>query len=234
MIFTRLPLDRPRITQPFAVDYIGGGFYQKFGLKGHNGLDFSAATGTPCYAVADGMVELFGGPQEGGYGLGARLYVSLTADSRLAVTYGHLQKVLKTGPVRLGDLIGECDSTGASTGPHLHLGIRQELRNGNSWVVHNYNNGYLGYLDPEQFFPIDAFKTPVEKRYGQEDTWLGRVAFAPNFLYFIKTQKRAPVFYEYNALRYGMWDLRTVIDSAMWPVWSEYTKPEALKKGLIK
>lgn len=238
MIFTRNPLDKMRLIQPFGVNYSDiPDFYTKIGLKAHNGWDLSTdgVSGKPCYAVADGTVIAEGDPSTG-YGLNARLYVDNGVPYQLEVVYGHLQKVTKTGAVKIGDQIGECDNTGYSTGPHLHFGIRLvEWVNGNKQVL-DYDNGYSGAVDPAQFFPKSVFDLPVDKKYGNE----GKpevpsvLSFAPSFLYFLKTQKRGPTFQEYNALRFGFWDLRSVLDPAMYTVWTQYTKPEAVKLGIVK
>ena len=232
--FIRTPLDKCKITQPFGVDYVTGTTYSSLGLKGHNGLDLSAPNGTNVYAVDDGFVDVKGSVTDTGYGLNIRLYIYLTDDIRIECVYAHLKEVLKTGDVKAGDIIAHSDNTGMSTGPHLHFGVRPEVNGKYGWDGQFPKNGYVGFLNPEKFFDPDAFKLPVELRYGQKDTFARRLAFAPSFLWYLKTFKKAPSFIAYNALAYGFWDARFVNDPAMFPIYSQYTKVEAMKLGLIK
>ncbi|WP_225205236.1 M23 family metallopeptidase [Novosphingobium huizhouense] len=90
------------------------------GLRQHKGIDLPAATGTPIYASADGVVgkaDWFGG-----YGL----CVELEHGASLETRYGHMSRiaVAEGQRVRKGDVIGYVGSTGRSTGPHLHYEVR--------------------------------------------------------------------------------------------------------------
>jgi len=78
----------------------------------------------------------------------------------------------------------------------------------------------------------EVFDLPVDRGYRLNPVSI--FEFAPAMLYFIKSQKRLPSFREYKALRWGRWDLRAVLDPAMFPVWSEFSKFEAIKNGLVK
>lgn len=246
IIFTRNPLEKMTLVQGFGGDITGGalplpgggtGGYADLGLKGHNGWDLStgARNGKKVFAVADGRLEMF---KDSGYGINARLIVPTSADTELEIVYGHLQEVNVTGQVQAGQAFGVSDNTGISTGPHLHLGIRLRVRgpNGSSQVL-NYNNGYWGYMDPAQFFPKTVFDLPVDSRYGNTPYTPG----VPSDLVFYKTNawfwmtfKRLMTTRERNAFQFGFWDLRTVLDPAMFTIWSEMTKPEAMKQGIVK
>lgn len=121
--------------------------YTKFGLKGHNGLDWGAPLETPVLAAHDG--QLYTKPQDpDGYGIYVR--VKWNEDGFTYDTvYGHFLRIEgEDRQVKAGDVIGYVNSTGFSTGNHLHFGIRKLL---NGSVV-DYGNGYLGYFDPEPFF----------------------------------------------------------------------------------
>ena len=86
----------------------------------HNGVDLAAASGTPVYATADGLV---GKAQYwGSYGN----YVQIEHGGELQTRYAHLSSytVALGDDVRKGDLIGYIGSTGRSTGPHLHYEVR--------------------------------------------------------------------------------------------------------------
>jgi murein DD-endopeptidase MepM/ murein hydrolase activator NlpD len=86
----------------------------------HTGIDFSAPSGAPVTATADGVVILAG--KQGGLGT----MVEIDHGSGLVTGYAHLQAThVKVGEkVKRGHLIGEVGNTGRSTGPHLHYEIR--------------------------------------------------------------------------------------------------------------
>ncbi len=124
--------------------------YSQFGLKGHNGLDWAAPLGTPLLAVHDGEIQFLteGTDYGSGYGKNLRLYFD-EEDYTWDCIYGHLQGYQgNPRKVKAGEVIGYVDSTGFSTGNHLHFGIRK-IKNG---IIENYNNGYFGYIDPMPFF----------------------------------------------------------------------------------
>ena len=88
----------------------------------HTGTDIAAETGTPIAALADGTVDFIG--ESDGFGL----YIQLDHGNGIKSLYAHCSKLCasKGDAVCKGDRIAEVGSTGNSTGPHLHL----ELKNG--------------------------------------------------------------------------------------------------------
>ena len=91
----------------------------------HNGTDFGAATGTPLYAAADGVV-LKSGPN-GGFGNFVLIGHNAEVGGKYVTTgYAHQSRIIvKVGQkVRRGQLIGYVGSTGLSTTPHLHFEVR--------------------------------------------------------------------------------------------------------------
>lgn len=92
--------------------------------KQHNGIDYAAPKGTPILAVADGTATRVGWDSSGG---GNRIWLKHTHG--LETVYMHLSgfaKGIKAGTrVRQGQVIGYVGSTGASTGAHLHYGVKQ-------------------------------------------------------------------------------------------------------------
>ncbi|GBC80618.1 Murein DD-endopeptidase MepM [bacterium HR09] len=85
----------------------------------HDGLDISAAYGTPVKAPADGLVVF--ADRETGYGR----VVKLNHGYGFVTVYAHLDRILvKEGQrVKRGDVIGKVGMTGRTTGPHLHYEV---------------------------------------------------------------------------------------------------------------
>ncbi|HHC78908.1 MAG TPA: M23 family metallopeptidase [Flavobacteriia bacterium] len=110
--------------------------------KKHNGMDFTAPTGTPVYASGNGKAVRvdnratgFGNHIEIDHGYGYK------------TIYAHLSKYnIKAGQrVKRGDLIGFVGNTGRSVGPHLHYEVHKNGR------PINPINFYYGNLSPEEF-----------------------------------------------------------------------------------
>ena len=93
--------------------------------KYHTGLDIAANQGTKIKSMTEGKITKVS--EEGDYG--KHYYVTY---DNINILYAHCSKLyLKEGDiVKQGDEIGEVGSTGNSTGPHLHIGIKLEDR----WV----------------------------------------------------------------------------------------------------
>ncbi|MFT3753219.1 MAG: M23 family metallopeptidase [Paludibacter sp.] len=85
----------------------------------HAGMDFTAPTGTPIYATANGTIMSAGWKQ--GYGN----CVEINHGYGYVTLYGHMSAI-KTNAgkaVKRGEVIGLVGSTGKSTGPHLHYEV---------------------------------------------------------------------------------------------------------------
>lgn len=93
----------------------------------HTGIDLGIVAWSPLYALRSGTITL--DDDDGAYdpnlpATWSGISVKLTADDDSEVWwYNHLaQNTVVFGQhVEVGDIIGWCGSTGASTGPHLHL-----------------------------------------------------------------------------------------------------------------
>ncbi len=113
----------------------------------HNGVDYAAATGTPVWAAADGVVT-FVGPR----GANGNL-VSLSHENGYETHYAHLSRfapgLARGDRVRQRQAIGFVGSTGRSTGPHLHFGLK---RNGRFVDPQAELNG-PGRMMPTSFLP---------------------------------------------------------------------------------
>ena len=110
------PLPYYTLTSPFGMRlHPVLGYYRM-----HNGVDMSAAQGTPIYAARSGKVTV-ASYQAGGAGN----YVSINHGDGFSSIYMHMTHyIVSPGQyVTAGQVIGYVGSTGISTGPHLHFGI---------------------------------------------------------------------------------------------------------------
>ena len=107
----------------------------------HQGMDFTAPTGTEVFATGNAKVEFAGWRQ--GYGN----TVILDHGYGYKTLYAHLYKTLvrKGQKVRRSDVIALVGNTGKSTGPHLHYEVRL---NGKAVDPRNY---YFYDLSPEEY-----------------------------------------------------------------------------------
>lgn len=120
--------------------------------KMHNGMDFTAPTGTPIYASGNGKVvranrsATFGKVVYIQHGFGYK------------TVYAHMSKIaVKKGQkVKRGDLIGYVGNTGRSAAPHLHYEVHKNGRPVNPIYY------YYGDLTPEQFIAMQ--KASQEER----------------------------------------------------------------------
>ncbi|MDO5561618.1 MAG: M23 family metallopeptidase [bacterium] len=142
------PVKKIYLTQNFGENPSS---YLRFGLKGHNGLDFRAflPSGERCYQA--GKSEIFA-PHDGkiienafdasGYGY----YVKIENEKEGSVL-GHFAQLSskKVGQsVTQGELIAYQGVTGNATGIHLHWGYYQKPR--------QRNNGYNGFINQKDLF----------------------------------------------------------------------------------
>lgn len=131
----RLPIDTP----------VGrtGDFH--FGLDINNDAvpqgtsDWSPIEGTPLVAMADGVVDI--ATFDGVYGAGNWVRLVCDGEPFYSVEYYHMKDpcLVRAGTrVEKGRVLGYVGTTGASTGPHLHIGVK------------NAN----GYTDPYNFLML--------------------------------------------------------------------------------
>lgn len=151
-----LPTSRP-ITQQWAAEFddwdgdgivdIPGGFYHSIGWFGHNGIDYGCQIGDPVYAIADGIVEFCG---NGDYhpllsGGGNVVFLRHPAYGVWSESL-HLSEILVEAgqSVKKDQLVARSGASGASTAPHLHLGMFRSN-------VPNQNDGWRGRINPTPF-----------------------------------------------------------------------------------
>jgi len=113
--------------------------------KFHEGMDFSAKTGTPIYATGDGVVDRADNTASG-YGN----HIVIRHGFGYETLYGHLSKYnCRAGQrVKRGDIIGYVGSTGRSEAPHLHYEVHK-----NGEVV-NPLNFYYGNISAAEYVVI--------------------------------------------------------------------------------
>ena len=86
----------------------------------HKGMDIGASTGADIIAAADGEVVI------ATYSYSAGNYIMIDHGGGVSTVYMHCSQLLvsKGAKVKQGQVIAKVGSTGYSTGPHLHFGIR--------------------------------------------------------------------------------------------------------------
>lgn len=110
-------------------------------VRAHLGIDYAAPVGTPVWAAASGVVT-FRGPAGGAGNL-----VMIRHDSGIETAYMHLSKFasIKVGQrIEAKTVIGYVGTTGLSTGPHLHFGVKK--------------NG--AFIDPSKLAPMRGRAVP--------------------------------------------------------------------------
>ncbi len=172
-----LPVTPYGLNQGFGIN---GEYYRLNGINvlGHNGLDLRAYHGQPVYAAHDGKA-VFQTDSQGGHGVVLftneqydykdgqcyfkTIYWHFASEDKYKSPIQLAQEEKGTNylvPVKRGDLIGYADSTGLSSGDHLHFGLKPikpgipplsgdtpDVFVGN-WVNIEVNNGYTGAIDP--------------------------------------------------------------------------------------
>ena len=113
--------------------------------KMHEGMDFTAKTGTPIFATGDGVIQKADNSLSG-YGN----HIEIRHGYGYKTLYAHLSKY-KARPgqrVKRGDIIGYVGSTGRSEAPHLHYEVHK-----NGKVV-NPLNFYYGNISAAEYVAI--------------------------------------------------------------------------------
>lgn len=110
--------------------------------KMHEGMDFTASTGTPIYATGDGVVKSADNSLSG-YGN----HIEINHGFGYLTLYGHLSsyKVRPGQRVKRGDIIGLVGSTGRSQAPHLHYEVHKDGK------VVNPINFYYGNISAAEY-----------------------------------------------------------------------------------
>lgn len=91
----------------------------------HNGWDIEVPIGTPIKAVADGKVIATGAAK--GYGYWVAIDHGIINGVQVTSEYGHISSwnVRYGQIIKQGDIIAKSGNAGYSSGPHLHITIRE-------------------------------------------------------------------------------------------------------------
>jgi len=115
----KTPLEYTRVSSQFDRRRMHPVLHR---VKGHYGVDYAAPTGTPVRAAAAGTIAV----RERRKGAGNLVVIS--HDHGMKTVYMHLDRFRKGQAVgqRVGQktVIGYVGTTGLSTGPHLHFGLK--------------------------------------------------------------------------------------------------------------
>lgn len=153
------PLKPWYVTQKFGETAFLA-YYEANGVKftGHNGADAVANHGDAVRASHDGTVEV---QVDSKQGHGVVITTNETFDYKdgqayFRSIYWHLINNIpvKTGQkVKAGDIIGYADSTGLSTGNHLHFGLKPAYKDSKGFIRNlEPDNGTQGAIDPTPYF----------------------------------------------------------------------------------
>ena len=149
----QMTASRPAI-QPISTKHLtsvaGFGWRRSHPVLGyarmHEGMDFSAKTGTPIHATGDGTV-VKAERTSGGYGN----VVVISHGFGYETLYAHMHTIsaLPGSEVKRGDIIGTVGSTGLSSGPHVHYEVH---KNGRPVNPINY---FYHDLSPDEYVRMD-------------------------------------------------------------------------------
>jgi murein DD-endopeptidase MepM/ murein hydrolase activator NlpD len=115
--FLKSPLKYANVTSRF-----GSRVHPVLGyVKAHQGVDYGAPTGTPVWAVGDGVVA------QAGWNGGCGRSVTLRHRNGFDTVYCHLSAVAVHAGAHVSQkqLIGAVGQTGLATGPHLHYAVKR-------------------------------------------------------------------------------------------------------------
>ena len=156
MTFDAWPVNSRTITQGYGEN---PEFYAKFGLPGHEGLDFRAPEGSRIYAVWDGIVKRISTDLSHPYGN----FVVIQHANDYTTTYAHLSRidVKENQTVYSDESIGLAGNTGNSFGAHLHLTLKRNgkyiisfpILDTTQQILHLTLKRNGKYIDPTPFLP---------------------------------------------------------------------------------
>lgn len=167
------PIEPFELTQGFGENPAS---YARFGLDGHNGWDFRTKfSDTPKGQrdiMASWLMEFYRQGDEGNDGYGKYFETVCRLQSTWKLTFAHCHSIQSFSKKSEGETMAISDSTGnviprGEAGAHLHFTVKKILIVNGVHQVQNYNNGFFGAVDPQEFFDdLRAYKKahgkPVE------------------------------------------------------------------------
>jgi hypothetical protein len=162
------PTEHRLITQGFGANPAK---YEKYGLAGHEGVDIAAAKGSKIFCVAPGIVKLVQA-EAGDHNYG--IHIRVQHRDSYETIYAHLQsaQVEEGQAVAAGTVLGVADSTGNTTGNHLHLTLK---RWGTSLPGYPHN-----IIDPTPFL-LMLGTTPIRPGHDGARYVRDRIAYSSRF-----------------------------------------------------
>jgi murein DD-endopeptidase MepM/ murein hydrolase activator NlpD len=154
--------------------------YKSIYKKGHGALDLHAKRGDVIYSSQDGWVEEYVAEDRRGLGLGIitdrKHYCNETdSEEHFKIRYWHqyVNLVKKGDKVKIGQPIALADTTGYSSGDHLHYEVKP-VKVSKTGKITNIlqDNGYYGAVNPESY--LNGFKA---SDYTKHTTWVQRLVF---------------------------------------------------------
>lgn len=154
-------------------------------MLGHNGIDFPLKSGQDIIASTDGYVVEICTEEARGLGIGILTDKEYFCDETGKLEYfkyrnWHLKAInVHLGQyVKKGDIIGQGDNTGYSSGNHLHFELKPVVVNGDVSKIKDIElinvfqkNGYYGAINPLPYFEYDLIdiKVDLESQNFKED-----------------------------------------------------------------
>lgn len=143
--------------------------YQAMGMKGHNGEDWATWYREPCYFPVESNLTWKARTEidrDGGKGVDviSNEEINLTGTpTHIKFRFWHLadSAVHDGQAVIQGQRIGYCDSTGASSGNHLHFSMKFCDSNGKTIYP---DNGFRGAVDFRPWFINEFVQMPIKPK----------------------------------------------------------------------
>lgn len=183
-----MPVDG-KVTSPFGA---------KRGAETHSGMDIAAPTGSAVHPMAGGVVVDVAQDDRSG------LYVRIKHDDGHISSYAHLgaQSVKKGDQVEAGTVIGTIGMTGHTTGPHVHLRVKDAA--GNDVDPASLMGGkagaqkVIGATDAPRNWDLNAWITGIRAKGAKEGWSEGRIRAAEDQARSITAVDRAALEDQYR------------------------------------